>query len=233
MTPSGNGFVSKSHDPEGPCVHLPHAPVRPVDLGTTEITSLRPGIACCSIRHRHVSRGDHRHRSFRLPANPARRRTVPAHETDQATGGDEAGGARGLAGPDGARPADRSGQGRLSPPGRDAGASGGSSRPARPGRGDRDDRRGDSSFTRLSLRRAEVLGRAGSDDTPGAARSRPRRALGLPLSRIRSLRSGSHGAALRRPPGSSLSPRPVPVPPSPLMRVAACVRVPACEPGQG
>jgi hypothetical protein len=28
--------MSKSHDPEGPCAHLPQSPVRPTDLVTTE-----------------------------------------------------------------------------------------------------------------------------------------------------------------------------------------------------
>src|SRR5260370_37054157 len=37
MAPSGFGSLSKSHDPKGPCAHLPQSPVRPTELGTTEI----------------------------------------------------------------------------------------------------------------------------------------------------------------------------------------------------
>jgi hypothetical protein len=40
MAPSGDGFVSKSHFPVGPCAHLLHAPARLVDLGTTECACL-------------------------------------------------------------------------------------------------------------------------------------------------------------------------------------------------
>src|SRR5262245_25042273 len=40
MAPSGVGFVSKSHDPEGPCVHLHQSPVQPTDLGTTETAEI-------------------------------------------------------------------------------------------------------------------------------------------------------------------------------------------------
>jgi hypothetical protein len=40
MAPSGVGLVSKSHIPEGPCAHLPYAPVQVADLVTTEYRSL-------------------------------------------------------------------------------------------------------------------------------------------------------------------------------------------------